>query len=32
LNHKLTGWKLLSAERVRQALDALKMLTIAEDD
>jgi len=31
LNHKLAGWKSLSAEQVCRSLEALKMLTIAED-
>jgi len=31
LNHKLAGWKAVSAEQVSQALETLKMLTIAED-
>ena len=31
LNHKLAGWKSISAEQVCQSLEALKMLTIAEE-
>jgi hypothetical protein len=31
LNHKLAGWKAIPAEQVCQSLDALKMLTVAED-
>jgi hypothetical protein len=31
LNHKLAGWKSVSAEQVRRSLENLKMLTIAED-
>ena len=31
LSHKLAGWKSISAEQVCQSLEALKMLTIAED-
>ena len=31
LNHKLAGWKSVSAEQVCRSLEALKMLTAAED-
>ena len=31
LNHKLAGWKSISAEQVRQSLEDMKMLAIAED-
>jgi hypothetical protein len=31
LNHKLAGWKSIPAERVCRSLEALKMLTSAED-
>jgi hypothetical protein len=31
LNHKLAGWKSISAEKVCRSLEALKMLTTAED-
>ena len=31
LNHKLAGWKSVSAERVRRSLDDLKMLAVAAD-
>jgi len=31
LNHKLAGWKSISAEHVCRSLEALKMLTVAED-
>jgi hypothetical protein len=31
LNHKLAGWKSISAEQLCQSLETLKMLTIAED-
>ena len=31
LNHKLAGWKAISAEQIRQSLDALKMLVVAQD-
>jgi len=31
LNHKLAGWKSISAEQVCRTLDTLKMLTTAED-
>jgi len=31
LSHKLGGWKSLPAEQVCRSLDALKMLTVAED-
>ena len=31
LNHRLAGWKSISGEHVCRSLDALKMLTIAED-
>ena len=31
LNHKLAGWKSISADQVCRSLEALKMLTVAED-
>jgi len=31
LNHKLAGWKSIPAEQVCRSLEALKMLTVAED-
>lgn len=31
LNHKLSGWKAISAEQMQHSLDTLKMLIIAED-
>ena len=31
LNHKLAGWKSITAEQVRRSLEELKMLAIAED-
>jgi len=31
LNHKLAGWKAISAEQVRQSLETLKMLALAQD-
>jgi len=31
LNHKLAGWKSITAEQVCRSLDALKMLAVAED-
>ena len=31
LNHKLAGWKSISAEQVRRSLENLKMLAVAED-
>jgi hypothetical protein len=32
LNHKLAGWKSIAAEQVCQSLEALKILTLAEDE
>ena len=31
LNHKLAGWKSISAEQVRRSLEDLRMLAVAED-
>jgi hypothetical protein len=31
LNHKLAGWKSISAEKLCRSLETLKMLTVAED-